>query len=381
MIIYTYSIYILSALYGALILYFYLGWKALKEFNSKSPDTIPGVRVSVIVPVRNEADHIIDLLDDLAAQQYPHSLMEVIIVDDFSDDKTADLVRGYTKLQVRLIHLADYMDPSLPRQAHKKIAIETAVQLAKGDWIITTDADCRMGPDWVSTTMQYAKESDVVFVAGPVGLFYDTSFLGKFQTLDFISLVGIAAASIHNGFYNLCNGANLAYAKAAFLEVDGYANAKHTPSGDDMMLMHKIGKRFPGKVGFLKNRQAIVRTFTAPDFSTFWQQRLRWTSKAGHYEDKRITVILAMAYLCNLTLAFNVMAGAFHPQFLHLAMWQFLLKIGVDTLFAYSVARFFKTEQLLWNILPMQILHIIYIIAIAPASLIGGFEWKGRRYS
>lgn len=381
MIVYTYSIYFLSMLYGVLILYFYRGWKLLKEKNTRPQAAKPAISVTVVVPVRNEANHIIDLLDDLAAQQYPPDLLEVIIVDDFSDDRTAALVKGYSKCPVTLLSLADYMDPSLPRQAHKKIAIETAVQAAKGDWIITTDADCRMGPFWLQSTMQYAAESDVVFVAGPVALFYDTSFLGKFQTLDFISLVGIAAASIHSGFYNLCNGANLAYSKAAFLEVDGYANAKHTPSGDDMMLMHKIGKRYPGRIGFLKNRQAIVRTFTAPDFSTFWQQRLRWTSKAGHYEDKRITIILAMAYLFNLTLAINVFAGALHPQFLHIAMWQFLLKIAVDTLFSYSVARFFRTEQLLWNILPMQILHIIYIITIAPASLIGGFEWKGRKYS
>lgn len=43
----------------------------------------------------------------------------------------------------------------------------------------------------------------------------------------------------------MCNGANLAYERKAFNEVNGFAGVDHIASGDDMLLMHKIGKQYP----------------------------------------------------------------------------------------------------------------------------------------
>lgn len=367
-----------SIAYGILILYFLWGWMRLPEFIPSGSK--PLTHVSVVIPARNEAAHLELLLNDLADQQYPRDLLEVIVVDDFSSDDTANIAKNYQRLHIKVLSLAEHIDPSAPRTAHKKKAIELAVGQASGSLILTTDADCRIGTAWIATMEACHRETGAEFIAGPVTYFHDASFLGKFQTLDFMSLVGIAASSIRSGFYNLCNGANLAYTKASFLAVDGYADADHTPSGDDMMLMHKIGKMYPGKVVFLRNKQAIVSTYTAEDFRTFWQQRLRWTSKSTDYEDKRITWILVFAYLFNLMLAFNVVAGAFDRSFLHLAMWQFIVKICVDTLFTYNVAHFFRKENLLWSVLPVQVLHVLYIIIIAPAAILGSFEWKDRKF-
>ena len=102
------------------------------------------------------------------------------------------------------------------------------VEQTTGTLILTTDADCRIGPGWVAAMESYHRETGKVFIAGPVTYFPDTTLLG-FQTMDFMTLVGIAAASIRNGFYNLCNGANLGYTREAFLAVDGYDQADHTP--------------------------------------------------------------------------------------------------------------------------------------------------------
>lgn len=215
-------------------------------------------------------------------------------------------------------------------------------------------------------------------IAGPVNFFHDRTLLGKFQTLDFLSLVGIAAASIKNGFYNLCNGANLAYTKEAFLAVGGYNGIDHIASGDDMMLMHKIGKHYPGKIMYIKNKDAIVYTHTEKDLASFWQQRLRWTSKSTHYEDKRITYMLTFVYLFNLLQLANLVTGLFIPFYLRLSLWQFMVKIVIDTLFIYSVARFFRRENLLWLFLPVQVVHVVYVILIAPFSLFGNYNWKGR---
>jgi len=377
MLLITILVLLLIGGYVLLILYFLLGWLRLKEYVPGN--AIPVTRVTVVVPVRNEEKNILNLLGNLRDQQYNKDLFEVIVVDDHSTDNTLKLINGFSMSNLRVIALKD--DPALAdaSRTNKKIGIEKAVHAANGTLIMTTDADCHPGSNWIKTTVAYYEEHNPVMIAGMVSYFHDTSFLGKFQTLDFLSLVGIAAASIQNGFYNLCNGANLAYTKAAFLEVDGFRQIDHIPSGDDMMLMHKMAKKFGDKIAYLKNKDSIVYTSTEKDFVTFWNQRVRWTSKSTHYEDKRITGILAFVYLVNLLIVLNLAIGIFYPPMLKLAMWMFLAKLCIDTLFTYAVTKFFRRENLLWLFLPMQAVHVLYIILIAPAGVFGKYNWKGRR--
>ncbi|MFI5171858.1 MAG: glycosyltransferase [Chitinophagales bacterium] len=373
----TFGVILFIVLYVLLILYFFSGWAKLSEYIPASLNLT--TKVSVIIPVRNEENNIVNILDDMHDQQYPDQLFEVIIIDDFSTDQTVETIRRYPMKNLRIILLKEIISGTHATKANKKTGIEKAIEQATGELIVTTDADCRIGSNWLNTIVSYYEEKKPVMIAGMVNYYPDSTFLGKFQTLDFLSLVGIAAASIHNGFYNLCNGANLAYTKEAFIAVGGFENIDHIASGDDMMLMHKMAKKFPGKIGYLKNKDSIVFTQTEKDFISFWNQRVRWTSKSVHYEDKRITIILSFVYLTNLLIIVDLIIGLFYQPFLKLAMWQFLSKLVIDTIFAYSVTKFFRRENLLWLFLPMQMVHIIYVLLIAPAGVFGKYQWKGRK--
>lgn len=367
---------VFTACYVLLITYYFVGWLRLKEYKPAAKTF--STKISVIIPCRNEEHNIKNLLQDMYEQQYPKQLYEVLVIDDHSTDKTLQVIQSLNFQNVRCIAMQSSAESTQKKLSGKKAAIDLGIQQATGDLIVTTDADCHAGNTWLRTIAAYYEEHKPVMIAGMVNYFYDRSFLGKFQTLDFLSLVGIAAASIQNGFYNLCNGANLAYTKEAFYAVEGFKNIDHIPTGDDMLLMHKMAKKFPGRIATLKNKDAIVYTHTVKDFSTFWHQRTRWTSKSTHYEDKRITVILVFMYMFNALLAANLIAGFFVSGFLKIAMFQFLAKICIDTVFIYTVAKFFRKENLLWLFLPMQALHTIYILAIAPAGVLGAYTWKGR---
>lgn len=363
--------------YVMLIAYFFRGWLRLEEFTA--PAKFSPVRLSVIIPARNEEHNLPEILNDLREQNYPASDFEVIVADDFSSDRTAETIRRFPMENLRLVSLEEIPGIHRSETPNKKRAIEEAVHIASGELIVTTDADCRVGTNWLRTIAAFFSSRGVVFIAGPVSYFYDESFLGKFQTLDFLSLVGIAAASIRNGFYNLCNGANLAYTKEAFLAVEGYSGNHHIASGDDMMLMHKIARIQSGRIAFLRNKDAIVYTHTEKDLAAFWRQRMRWTSKSTHYEDRRITAILVFVYLFNLLLLINAVYGLINPFYLRVAMWQFLIKIVADTIFTYSIAKFFRRENLLWLFLPMQLAHIIYVLIVGVAGSFGRrYAWKGR---
>ncbi len=339
----------------------------------------PSTPITVIVPARNEAGRIGHCVQALCSQDYPAELYEILVIDDFSRDGTAQEALKAGGSQVRVIALAEWLEKEPGVRAFKKKAIEIAVAQAKGQLILTTDADARPGQSWLSRMAAAYERKGWKMIAGPVSYYPAPSMLGKFQELDFLSLVGIAAASIRLGFYNLCNGANLAYEKAAFEAVGGFEGIDQQPSGDDMMLMHKIGRKFPGQIGFLKDKKAIVRTFPEPDLAGFWQQRLRWASKSTHYEDRRITLILVGVWLFNLFIPLFMLLGVLDAAWFRIGVMMLFFKIVADTLFQVPVLRFFNRSHLLWNFLPMQLSHIVYVVFMGPWSTFAPYRWKGRR--
>jgi len=204
------------------------------------------------------------------------------------------------------------------------------------------------------------------------------SFISIFQCLDFISLQGITAASVSAGFHSMCNGANLAYSKAAFTAVNGFKGVDAIASGDDMLLMHKIQKQFPGKIGYLFTPGAIVLTAPMPDWKSFINQRIRWASKATSYQDKRIFWVLLLVYLFNVYLLVLPFVAIFYPPFF--AYWLLLLlgKTVCELGFMKPVSRFFSLGKILWWFPVMQPFHILYTVVSGWLGKFGKYEWKRR---
>ncbi len=117
-----------------------------------------------------------------------------------------------------------------------------------------------MGENWIRSLVEHYEKENLFFLAAPVKIIPDASWLSIFQTLDFISLQGITGAAVYKNLYPMCNGANLAYTRKVYDEVDGFADIDHIASGDDMLLMKKIQAKFPGRSGFIKDPSAIVST-------------------------------------------------------------------------------------------------------------------------
>ena len=180
---------------------------------------------SVIIPARNEETGIQQCLASVLQQQYPSALMEVIVINDHSTDQTENIIREMQRqhANLQLINLADHLQGK-ELNAYKKKAIEIAIGQSKGNWIVTTDADCHVSNDWLKAINAFIFEKEPVFVAAPVMFTNDHSFLSVFQLLDFISLQGITAASVSAGYHSMCNGANIAYRKDAFYNVGQFTN-------------------------------------------------------------------------------------------------------------------------------------------------------------
>ncbi|HXB08300.1 MAG TPA: glycosyltransferase [Puia sp.] len=373
---------LLFAVYGGLIAWYHQAWRALPTFNP-APVNDLATNITVLIPARNEEENIGHCLRSLAAQTYPRQKFEVIVIDDHSTDGTAAIVKQFTGLPVRYVSLAA-IPAAKTVTAHKKYAIETGIGMAQGELIVTTDADCLFEPDWLLTLAACYEEKGARFIAAPVRIGGGgtggrrQSLLTIFQTLDFITLQGITGAAVYKRVHSMCNGANLAYEKKAFVEVGGFAGIDHIPSGDDMLLMHKIALRDPQRVFFLKSRHAIVSTRPETHWKGFFHQRIRWASKADRYDDKRIFWVLLLVYLVNLLFLVLAIAAVGDGWWGFLLLILLVAKTMVEYPFVGDVAAFFGQRRMMVYFPLLQPLHIVYTLVAGWLGKFGSYRWKDR---
>ena len=365
--------------YAVLIDYYRRAWNQIPDFESN--DSIPATIISIIIAVRNEENNIEALLLSLSQQSYPKNLFQVIVVDDHSEDETWNKLSQFNPggLSTLFTRLSDHTNEEQIILSHKKKAIETGIKLAKGTLIVTTDADCIFPTDWLLTIARFYEKTSAKFIAAPVKITAPSSLLSVFQTLDFLTLQGITGASVFKRIHSMCNGANLAYEKAAFEEVDGFMGIDDIPSGDDMMLMHKIYKKYPERVSYLKSSAAIISTAAVSSWKQFFHQRIRWASKSDSYDDKRIMSVLLLVYLVNVCFLILGIAAFFSTTWLFFFILLLLAKILIEFPFVHTVAAFFRQQSLLKYFLLLQPLHIAYTLIAGWLGKFGSFEWKGRR--
>jgi cellulose synthase/poly-beta-1,6-N-acetylglucosamine synthase-like glycosyltransferase len=365
--------------YCTLILWFLRGWIQLKQvppFNQT-----PQIKFSIIIPARNEENNMINTIDDLIQQNYPPDLFEIIIINDDSTDQTYKIAFDYLDhiqnktLDIKLINLSKVTYSS----GHKKHAIEYGINHSKFDWIITTDADCRRGKNWLRSIAGYILQHDPVLVSAPVLFHNENTFFEKIQSIEFLSLIGIGAASIGNSSPNLCNGANLAYKKSAFIEVDGFNDNLNLSSGDDEFLLHKIAAKYPGKIGFQKDKDAIVYTNAIISLTDFIRQRKRWVSKSTKYRKKEVFLILLFVYLFHLMILATALLSIFYGSYFLIFVFLFLSKLIAESILVIPLSRYFgKLRFMLWY--PFAALfYVVYVICIGIVGNSGSYTWKGRQ--
>ncbi|MES2417181.1 MAG: glycosyltransferase [Bacteroidota bacterium] len=366
--------FLLTTLYVIVIIAFIRGWYKL-SYN-KTNDKQASTRVSILVAARNEEANIGKMIGDLLAQNYAKDLIEIVIINDHSTDRTAEIVGSFSNQGVKLINLNE----DKPLNSYKKKAIQVAISKTKGELIITTDADCKMGPSWVKTIVNYYETHHYKMISAPVAYFEEKNLFEKCQSLEFSYLIGLGAATIGNGQPSTCNGANLAYERKAFEEVGGFKGIDDLASGDDELLLHKMVARYGHKIGFLKNRDAIVYTYAKPNLKELLQQRKRWASKSTKYKDKRIVALGISIWLFNLSIIANAILALFFPLhfFWQILLFQFLVKNIIEAVFLIDIMSFFKRKQLLVLLPLLNIVHILYMVYIGVAGNSGKYNWKDR---
>lgn len=360
---------IILCVYFATILLLIFGFTKVKNF-----DTIgikPKTTFTIVVPFRNEAENLPILLESISKMNYPMDLFEVILVDDDSEQVFSP---QYSVFSVQLI------ENIRKSNSPKKDAITTAMEVAKNDWIITTDADCKVPKNWILSLDNYIQNYDVKMIAGAVTYQTNRSFLHHFQQLDLASLQGatIGSFGIKKGF--MCNGANLAYAKTFFQNLNGFEGNDQIASGDDVFLLQKAITPFPEKVHYLKSKNNIVSTKPLNEWKSLFYQRVRWASKTTSYQSTFGKILGLIVFTGNLVL---VLSFGLWVIGLMLSLHIFLLffsKFIIDSILIYRTNQFLTKTKIRYLALS-SLLYPFFSVSVALYSLFGKYEWKGRRFS
>lgn len=374
--------FVLGLSYLYIIVSYLKNWRYLKFVPSKNNlENIPFI--SVVVAARDEEKNIIHCIQSLLNQDYPIDKFEILIVDDFSTDNTAELVKKFETSETNL----KYLSSTAKRHekivvSYKREAIQTGINASKGQYILLTDADCIVPPSWITTFSEQFKKEDCVFIGGPVVISDEKpSLLTSFQGLDMIGMMVITGAGYQSGNQLLANGANMGFSKQVFNELGAYTQFPNKASGDDMFLLHHFHHHHPKSIRFLKTLSAVVVTQPEYAIKSLLRQRIRWASKNNAYKEMKINFSLSVLFMVSLTIIILGVLSILHtsiffPGFCVL----YIFKMFSDYLLQREAIRFFNKRTLEKYFFLSQNIHTLYIAWVGiMASLFPFYYWKGRK--
>lgn len=366
-------LYIIILLYCLAIAVLIYGFTKINSFEYTGLK--PKTKFSIIVPFRNEAKNLPILLNSFSKLNYPMELFEVILVDDESSDGFDISIPIAIGIKFKVSVIKNVRVSNSP----KKDAIVSAMQQVTSDWIITTDADCTVNKNWLLTLDNYIQLHSVSMIAGAVTYDGQDSFLHHFQQLDLASLQGATIGSFGIKKAFMCNGANLAYTKTLFQELNGFEGNDIIASGDDVFLLQKAVAKSPEKVHYLKSENTIVTTKPLNSWRSLFYQRVRWASKTSSYQSsfgKALGLLVFAGNLCWLMVYGCWLLGLTAFQNVILL---FIVKFTVDSILIKKTNRFLiktKTHHLILS----SLWYPFFSLSVALYSLYGKYEWKGRRF-
>lgn len=359
-------------LYLLLILVFMAGLGRLSAGKVKTKSYAG--RVSVVIPFRNEKEHLLALLESLLEQITDLDNVEVILSDDHSSDGSGadaeDFCRGRKNFTC--------LPPAEGIRGKKKV-LERAILLARGEWIIQLDADVAIGPSFLQAHLEKRAEADYALISAPVFVSPLTGFREYLEALEFMSLNASGAGSFGAGHAVMCNGANLAYSRQAWLGARDMMQEIHTPSGDDMFLLHAL-KKDRKNITFLADTRASARILPNSGWAGFFMQRSRWSSKTLYYTDSATLFTAFIVYFSSLLILLSlllVLAGHSDPL---VPLIAFLAKTLADFIFLRKYSHLTGQQKILKYFVPAALFHYFYIVVTPLLPLIFKVKWKGRSY-
>ena len=362
----------LGTAYVGVILWLIAGlWRGGRGPDQGQAAAVPSV--SVIVPARNEEVALPGCLR--ALQQQDHSgPMEIVVVDDESDDGSAHLVQQAIRARGGGLKLVRARTPR-PFRCRKKSALRDGIEASQGDLLLFTDADCEPPPGWVSSTVAAFGEG-VGLVAGFALPRPGPGILHGMLALDNQAVAAMGAGSIGMGAPLSCTGRNLAYRREVYEEIGGFAAIGHLIGGDDVYFTRLVAAKTGWRIIYNRDPRSAVPSGPGPgSWSDLLHQKLRHASKAGHYHGPALAVAVG-AYAFHLLLLLGLVGAASLGQSGAVVASVWAAKWAADALLVWYFTQKVQQPSALAYLPLLELSYIPYVLVFAVVGRLGWFRWK-----
>ena len=327
--------------------------------------TISSEEVSVIVPFRNEAQRLSQLLDSIRGAKI--QAKSYVFVDDHSEDNSIAILReNLSGSNWKAIVLG-------ANEQGKKVAIRRGIHESEGQWILSMDADVSFATDYFSTLSTMESADMYILPAVMVAQRW-------YEHLYEVDLILVNAANCGLAGWKrpiMASGANLLYSREAFERLDHIERHAHMPSGDDIYLLRDF-REGRADVRLMTDPKLAVKTETPQSFREFINQRLRWLAKTGDVKDNLSTSLAIIQAI--LTFAFVALLVAKGWSLEWKEFWTiFAIKTGMDMLIFYPYFNRIQ-RRMSWLFIPIyEFLFPFYTLFILSMMYWFKPQWKGRK--
>src|ERR1035437_4175467 len=350
--------------YFSIIILFSIGLS--KKYPRINDEDLP--HATIIAAARNEEKNISNCLVSLNNLTYPKGKLEIIIVDDFSEDRTGTIIDAFIKDKSLFKKIIPDKNSSLKGKVN---AVASAIKIASGEIILLTDADCEVSVTWAETLASFYKK-EVGIVNGFTTINYGNIF-SALQSIDLVFLLSAASGSINLKYPVSSIGNNMSFRKIAYSDAGGYEKFSFSVT-EDFTLLHGIAGLEKYKIIYPLLKESLVVSKPCTSLKELISQKKRW-GRGGFVAPTGGFVIMGIAFISNLLVLLTPLF--FSPVWLYLAVF----KIIVDYLFLYPVHTVLGIKNQLKYYLFFQVYFILYT-TILPLILIFSrkISWKGRNY-
>lgn len=362
--------FLIIVIYAALCLFMAKGFMSYPV--SKTTISSTDIRFSIVIAARDEQKTIANCIRTITEQNFPKQNIEVILVNDNSEDETAETAK---KLLIQ--YDIDHTIITNTQHLGKKKSLIKAIDVAKHNYIIARDADTFTATnDWLSSISSYIQETKKEFIICPIAIKHQGGLLSAMQEVETSVLNIFTIATTYFKIPFLCSGANLVFSKRLFEQTNKYADHLHIQSGDDVYFLEAVKKLEPHQITYLKNTDALVYTYPEPSIEKLFSQKIRWSGKVFKLTNLFNWLSAAIIAFCNLTfvyLVFMLVMSVFNAK---ITLFFVFLKLIIDILLVFLASHFVKVKCNAVSIGLVAFLYPFYATSVAFLAPVIKPKWK-----
>jgi cellulose synthase/poly-beta-1,6-N-acetylglucosamine synthase-like glycosyltransferase len=337
-------------------------WYRGKRKGKTTHPTYPAPLLSIVIPFRNEVQHLPALLDKL--HQLPVEI-DVYWIDDHSDDQ------GQTWLSD---NITTHHILLKNKGQGKKAALTTGIEkIPESHWILTIDADAQLSDHWWKN-IQHQFNPECALIVFPITMLTGKKWVAIFQHMEFSFFQILTEGSILRQRAQLSNGAHLAFQKKYYSQVNGYSSHENISSGDDQFLLAAFRKK-GWNIGWASIAPETISIAPLSTWKALLSQRVRWAGKSKALEMVDMKLLAFTTAISNTITLYAYILLIFQP--IQISSIPLLLLVLIKIFVEFEIFRMLKKRPHFITLL-FLIIYPFWVFAVGLSVLFLKQEWKGR---